>query len=483
MTENKTTEGLFWRSLESIGVHGMQAAVQLVLARLLLPEDFGIVALLNIFVSLANTLIQNGLGTGLLRKKDRSHRDYSTVFFVEFGASLLLYAVIFFSAPQIASFYGNPALTVYLRAFALTVVFSSISAIQTTLLRCKMDFKPSFIANFAGIIVQGAVGIGLAYAGFGVWSLILSQLAYRFVSMVLLTILAGFIPKLEFSAGTLKEIFSFSWKLLAGYLISSIYADVISLAIGKAYDEKTLGYYSKGITIPYILNRVVTQATTAVMLPAMTALRDDGEKLRDNTRGLISLSSALMLPVTAGIAAAAGPLIITLFTAKWEPSVHILQIMCISYAINVISNANMLSFNAAGRSDLFFICEAVKRTATVAVVIITAGISMDAVMWSVAGMGIVSLLINAVLNKKVLKYGFKDQLCDFLPYFAAAAVIFAAAYPINLSGLPQAAKLLLQIAVCAAIYLSLVFFVDKGAFAVIKKTIKDLLKKRASAAE
>ena len=439
-------------------------------------------ALLNVFVSLANALIQNGLGTGLLRKKDPSHRDFSTVFFAELGISLIIYALVFFTAPKISLFYGDPDLTAYLRAFALTLVFSPISAVQTTLLRCKMDFKPSFIANFAGIIVQGAVGIGLAYAGFGVWSLILSQLAYRFVAMVLLTILAGFIPKFEFSVGTIKDIFSFGWKLLAGYLISSIYADVISLVIGKSYSEKDLGFYSKGITVPYILNRIVTQATAAVMLPAMTASRNDGEKIRDNTRALISLSSALMLPVAAGIAAAAGPLIITLFTAKWESSVIILRIMCIPYAINVISNANMLSFNAIGRSDLFFVCEAVKRSMTVAVVIFTARISMNAVMWSVAGMGLLSLVINAVLNKKVLKYSFKDQLCDLLPYLAVAAVIFAAAYPVNFIGVSYAARLALQISVCAAIYLSGVFFVGRGAFGVIRKTASDFLKKRFTAA-
>ncbi|MBQ7625062.1 MAG: lipopolysaccharide biosynthesis protein [Clostridia bacterium] len=478
MTEEQTKKGLFWRTLESVGVHGMQALIQLVLARLLLPEDFGIIAILNIFVSLANTLVQNGLGAGLLKKKTVEHKDLTSVFAVEFGISFIIYAVIFFTAPRIAEFYGNAGLTVYLRVFAVTLVIGSVSAVQTTLLRYKMDFKSSFIANFAGITVQGVAGIWMALRGYGVWSLIVSQVAYRAVTMILLTALARFFPKAEFSLKTLKELFSYSWKMLVGFIINSIYVDLFSLVFGKAYDEKTLGYYSKGITVPNVINRVFTQATAAVMFPVLARSRDDKAALLINTRGLLSVSAALVLPVMSGLAAAAEPMIKVLFTEKWLPSAPVIQIMCVAMAFCVIGNANMQSYNAVGRSGLFLTLEAVKRGAAIILIIILSKVSLTRALYAVAAVEIVSLFINAPFNKKLFGYSYKDQFIDIAPYVLLAAVIFGAAYSLNLLPASDFVIFVLQIAVCAVIYLFCVFFIKKGAFQAIKTIILDFLKKR-----
>ena len=245
----KTKNGLFWRSLEGVGVQGMQFIIQLVLARILMPADFGVVAILNIFVNLANTLVQNGLSSALIQKKNPDKEDFSTVFIVENGIAILMYVIIFFASPFIASYYENPALTIYLRVFALTIVLSSLGSIQTTVLRCRLSFKPSFIANTVGIICQGISGIAMALLGFGVWSLIISQIVFRIVSDLLLFIYAKWLPQSGFYFERFKKLFSYSWKLAVGWIIGTIYQDIFSFVIGKVYDESTLGYYSKGLHI------------------------------------------------------------------------------------------------------------------------------------------------------------------------------------------------------------------------------------------
>ena len=265
---NSTSQSLFWRSLEGVGSQGMNFIIQLVLARILMPEDFGVVAILSIFINLANTFVLNGLSTALLRKKDAKELDFCTVFYVEVGMSILMYTIIFFTAPYIAEFYNNHAITTYLRVFSLTIVIGAFCSIQTTVLRYRMDFRSSCIANIGGIVVQGIVGITFALLNFGVWSLILSQIAYRFITLFLLVVLAHWVPKFKFSFRVVKDLFSYSWKLFVGWLIGTIYVDLFSLIIGKAYDEATLGYYTKGQSIPQVVNKTVTQITTAVMFPA-----------------------------------------------------------------------------------------------------------------------------------------------------------------------------------------------------------------------
>ncbi len=208
-------KGLFWRSLEGVGVQGMQFVIQMVLARILMPEDFGVVAILNIFVNLANTLVQNGLSSALIQKKHPDKEDFSTVFIVETGLALLLYGIVFLCAPFIAGYYENPALTPYLRVFVVTIVLSAVGSMQTTVLRLRLDFKPGFIANSIAIVCQGAVGIGMTRAGFGVWSLIVSQIVYRIVLAVLLFAFARWIPRSGFYFDRLKKLFGFSWKLAA----------------------------------------------------------------------------------------------------------------------------------------------------------------------------------------------------------------------------------------------------------------------------
>lgn len=474
---NKTAKGLMWRSLEGIGVQGMQFVIQMVLARILMPEDFGILAILNIFINLANTFVQNGLSSAILQKKKAEYIDFCTVFYVEVVMAFLMYAIVFAASPYISIYYENPALTQYMRVFALTIIISALGSTQTTVLRNNMDFKPSFIANFSGIVIQGITGVGMAIIGFGVWSLILSQICYRVVTTGLLFFFAKWTPKLQFSWQRLKEMFSYSWKLLVAWLIGTLYNDVIALVVGKVYDAEQLGYYSKGNSIPNVINRAVTQVTTAVMFPAISKVQDQKDVVKYQTRKMISLSSVLIFPVMAVVAGCARPLILLLLTKKWLPAVPVIQLFCIPMAINVISNANMQSFNAIGRSDVFLKFEIIKRSLTILLVIITARIDFILMLCCIAGMGFVSLIINGFYNIKLLKYQVKEQVVDIAPYMLLSVVIFLLLFYIDKLSLGTFAILGIQLIVAACIYLGLIFFSKIPAFVDCKEIMLSILKK------
>ena len=474
---NKTVKGLMWRSLEGIGVQGMQFIIQMVLARILMPEDFGILAILNIFINLANTFVQNGLSSAILQKKKAEYIDFCSVFHVEIVMSLLMYVIVFAAAPFIAVYYENSDLTLYMRVFALTIIISALGSTQTTVLRNNMDFKPSFIANFAGIIIQGATGISAALLGFGVWSLIISQILYRITTTFLLFWFARWTPRFQFSWTRLTEMFSYSWKLLAAWLIGTLYNDVISLVVGKVYSAEQLGYYSKGNSIPNVINRVVTQVTTAVMFPAISKVQDQKDIVKYQTRKMISLSSVLIFPVMAVVAGCARPLVQILLTEKWLPAVPVIQLFCIPMAINVISNANMQSFNAIGRSDVFLKFEIIKRSLTIIVVIFTSRIDFILMLSCIAAMGFVSLIINAFYNVKLLKYSVKEQVIDIAPYMVISVIIFMGLFFIEKLNVSAIMILGIQLLVATVIYFGLVFFSNIQAFDDFRDILRPILHK------
>ena len=478
MAQSKVKKGIFWRTLEGIGVQGMQFVIQMVLARLLMPEDFGIIAILSIFVNLATTFVYNGLGAAVLQRKHPDDVDFSTVFWVENGIAWLMYAIIFVSAPFIGDFYDNPAISTYLRGFALTVIISVVGSIETTVLRSRMDFKSSFIANFTGIVCQGAVGIGCALMGFGVWSLIFSQIAYRIVIVVLLWYFARYLPKLIFSWQRLKELFGFSWKLFVGWIIGTVYQDLFSLIIGKVYNERILGFYAKGNSIPYVMNRVITQVTGSVMFPALAKNQDDLKVVKSQTRQMLSLSVALVFPMMAVLAGVANPVVRLLLTDKWLPAVPIIQIFCIPAAISVISNANMQTFNALGRSDVFLRLEMIKRSITILLVLILSRIDFYLMLCSIAMMGVVDLSINTYFNKRLVNYPAREYWADLLPGALVSLLMFGCVVSFNYSIDHLVVRLAMQLLVAAAIYAYLLFGGKMESFTKLKDILLSYAKRK-----
>lgn len=474
---SKVKSGVMWRSLESVSVQGMQFFIQLLLARLLLPEDFGVIAIMNIFVNFANTLVNNGLSSAILQRKNPDKVDFSTVFYLENIIASITYLIIFFSAPLVSSFYDNPDLTLYLRVFAISIVISSLGGMQNIKMVSQMEFKPSFVANFAAIICQGIVGVLAAYSGFGVWSLIISQIVFCIVRTVLLFVYARYIPALLFSFQRLKELFGFSWKLTVGWIIGTLYHDLFSLIIGKVYNERILGFYSRGNTIPFVVNRVVTQVTTAVMFPAIAKNQDDLDVVKVQTRNMLSLSASLMFPIMAVIAGISSSLVYIVLTEKWMPVVPIIQIFCIPAALSVISNANMQTFNALGRSDVFLRLEMIKRTITILLVLILSKIDFTLMLCGIAMMSLVDVCINCHFNIKLFGYGIKEQMADLVPTTIWSILLFVVVYALNYVIDDYYIRLLIQLSVAGVLYFVLLFSGVSLHFKKLRETLLSFIKR------
>lgn len=475
--QSKTTKGLIWKMSENVAAQGMQFVIQLVLAWILLPEDFGVVAILNVFTNLANTLVNNGLSSALLRQKDYDPKAYATVFVTSLAISVAGYATIFLAAPAIARFYENEALTQYLRVFTVTILMTALNSMCTTVLRHRMDFRGIFVGNFLGVLGQGLCSIVMAMNGFGIWSMVYGHVARYGILSVTLLIFSRWRPRLFFSFRILKELFSYSWKLAVGWLVSTLYNDIFSLIIGKQFSAETLGYYSKGNSIPAMMNRVLSQTISSVMFPSLAKDQHDLAVLKARTRTMLSVSAALVLPVMAGIAACAPALVGVLLTDVWLPAVPVIQITCIPMAINVVNNANMQSINVIGRSDVFLYSEIIKRTVTVVLVLITARIDFYLMLWSVAFMGLISMGVNLVADRKLLDYRLKEYLADLLPYVAVALLLFGVVNLMNLLQLNVYLKLALQLLACAAVYFAAIFLSPLPAYQQALKILKNMLHK------
>ena len=475
--QNKTTRGLIWKLGENVGTQGMQFIIQMVLARMLLAEDFGVIGILNVFTNLANTLVNNGLSSALLRQKEYEQKAYASVFTVSLLLSVAGYGLIFAGAPVIARYYENPALIQYLRVYTLTILVTAISSVCNTVLRHRMDFRGISLGNLLGVLGQGICGVVMAKLGYGVWSLVWAHVVRYAIPAVVLVAFAKWRPKLYISFRILKELFSYSWKLAVGWLIGTLYNDIFTLIIGKQFSSATLGYYTKGNSIPSMVNRVLTQTVTSVMFPSLAKDQHDLGVIKARTRAMLSVSAALILPVMAGIAACASPLVTVLLTDKWLPAVPVIQIGCIPAAINVINNANMQSINAIGRSDIFMYAEAIKRAVTVILVLITSQIDFYLMLWSIVFMGLISMAVNLVVNRKLLKYSAKEYLQDLLPYTAVAILLFGGVYLLNFLQINVYIKLALQLLGCAAGYFGVIFVLPLPAYRHAKKVALNMLRK------
>lgn len=475
----KTKKGLLLRSIESISMQVTSFVLQMVLARLLLPEDFGVVAILTTFTNIANTLVNNGLGSAIVQRKHSTRVDISTVFYIELFIGVAAYAAMFFGAPAIARFYENEKITAYLRVFAITQLVNPLSSIQLTVGKCRLDFKPSLYANLAAMLVHAGVGVYMALNGYGVWSLVVSQVAQYVVRAVMLCALTRWIPALKFSFQSFKSLFGYSWKLFAGWMIGTLYQDAFSWIIGKAYDSRTLGFYNKGHSIPAIVNKVATQVTSAVMFASISKNQDDKAVVKAQTRSMIAVTCAMIFPIMAGLAGCAESLVRVVLTEKWLGAVTVIQLMCIPLALNVISNANMQSINAVGRSDLFLWMEMFKRGVTIALVLIFAMLkNFNLMLLSIAAGGVISLCVNTYFNKKLFSYRFGEYMMDILPYALCAGVLFGAVMLASLLPVNAYLKLAVQLGLCVGIYCALIFTGFLPGYKSIRGTVLGVFRKK-----
>lgn len=458
--------GLLWRWLERVGAQGVQFIVSLVLARLLAPEVFGTVALINVIIAILEVFVDSGLGNSLIQKKEADDLDFSTVFYFNIFVCCVLYVCLFFAAPFIAGFYNLPELISPIRVIGIILVISGVKNVQQAYISRTMQFKLFFYATLCGTIGAAVLGIWMAAEGFGIWALIAQSLFNMTVDTIILWVTVKWRPKRMFSWERLKILLTYGWKLLVSSLLDTGYNRLRQMVIGKLYTPTSLAFYDKGSTFPAIVVNNINASMNSVLFPAMSSEQDDKDKIKNLTRRAIKTSSYIMWPMMLGLCACAKPIVIILLTEKWLPCVPYLRIFCITYAFYPIHTANLNAIKAMGRSDIFLKLEIIKKTIGFGLLVITMHHGVMAIAYSLLISCFTSQIINSWPNRKLLNYRYKEQIKDIIPSIALSALMFVIVWSIQFLHLNIFFTFIVQVIGGAAIYLggSLIFKIDSFSY-------------------
>ena len=396
----KVSKGMFWFLCEKVLLNMVGFIVSLILARVLLPEEYGLIAIITIFINISNVFVDSGFGTALIQKKEADSLDFNTVFWTEIGISILLYGLLFFAAPIIADFYNESALIEIIRVYAFFVILGSIKNVQHAYVSRKMQFKLFFFSTLGGTLVSAVVGIVMAYCGCGVWALVAQVLINCLMDSIVLFINIDWKPKFQFSIIRLKGLFSFGWKLLATSLLSTIYNNLYGLIIGKIYNPTQLALFNKGNSFPTLISNNVTGPIQQATFPALAIVQDDKDRLKSMTQKTLQTTTYVMWPLLVGMAAVAVPMITVLITDKWIDCVIFLQINVVATLFWPISSANGQLINAVGRSDLSLKLDIIKKVIGVLLIVISIPFGIIPMAWGRAIGQFIASVCDAVANKR-----------------------------------------------------------------------------------
>lgn len=477
MNSENIVSNFIWRFAERCGAQLVSFIVSIVLARILAPEDYGTIALVTVFTAILQVFVDSGLGTALIQKKNADDVDFSSVFYFNFVVCLILYAVMFLAAPYIASFYDDVTLIPVIRVLSLTIVISGVKGIQQAYVSRNMLFKRFFFSTIGGTIFSAFLGIGMAYARFGVWALVAQQLSNTMIDTLILWLTVKWRPKKVFSWKRLKILFSFGWKLLMSSLLDTVYNNLRNLIIGKMYSSADLAFYNQGDKFPKIIVTNINTSIDSVLLPTMSNEQDDRIRMKSMTRRAIKTSTYVMAPLMMGLAFCAEPIVKIVLTNKWLPCVQFLRLFCISYMFWPVHTANLNAIKAMGRSDCFLKLEIVKKIVGLIFLLSSMWFGVMAMAYSLLLSSILSQIINAWPNRQLLGYGYLEQVRDFAPGILLAVGMGICVYFIGFLPFPTIVTLLIQIIIGVVIYIGVSALLKLEEFEYIFGMAKSFLKK------
>jgi teichuronic acid exporter len=474
ITKTRVLSSLFWKFMERGGTQGIQFIVQIILARLLLPEDYGIIALVVIFTSIAGVFVQSGLNTALVQKKDTDEVDFSSVFYLSLFIACLIYLILFFIAPFIAVFYGEPQIIPVFRVLSIVLFFGAFNSIQNAVVSRNLQFKKLFFSSTGAILISGTIGIYMAYAGFGVWALVGQQISNQLFVTIIMWFTVKWRPHLLFSLRRVKSLFSYGWKILVSTLIDTVYQDLRSLIIGKMYNPAMLAFYNRGQQFPYFIVANINGSIQSVMLPVLASQQDNRPRVKDMMRRAIVTSSFAIFPMMVGLTVTAEPLVKLLLTDKWLPCVPFLQIFCVSYALWPIHTANLQAIKALGRSDIFLKLEVIKKIIGLSILAVTVFYGVYAIALGQVLSGIISSFINAYPNKELLNYSYKEQWNDIYPSLLLSLVMGVVVYSLKWLGLSVFLTLIIQVCVGIILYIGMAWIFKLECFRYLLSTLQGI---------
>lgn len=473
---NTTIKGVGWSFTGSLLSQGITFLVGIVLARLLGPEEYGLIGIMMIFILISESIVNSGLSSALIRKKDASELDFDTVFVANLGLSFFMYAVLFIAAPFISLFFEKPQLTGLLRVIGIVVVINALSLVPLTKLNRAVDFKTQTFCSVIGAITSGIIGIGMAFAGFGVWALVGQQIAQQFFYTCVLWIATRWVPTIRFSFDRFKELWGFGWKLLVSGLINTTWNEIYKVVIGKCYSPATLGQYTQAHFYTDLFSRNLSNVIQRVSYPVLSKMQDEKDRMKNAYRQVIKVTMLVTFVLMFGLAGCAKNFIYVLIGEQWLPCVGYLQILCFSMALYPLHAINLNMLQVQGRSDLFLKLEIFKKC--IGIIPLLLGIFID-IYWMLIGSVIVgwfAYYLNAYYSGPYLKYSVWDQVRDIMPSMLLAICMAAVVFLMGFLPLSPYALLPLQIITGAIIVCSVCELTRLNEYLQIKDIALGMLK-------
>ncbi len=476
---NKTISGVIWKAMESGGNQLVKFVISVVLARMLDPENYKTLAVLLVIVDLADVIVKRGFATSLIQRKDADNLDFSSVLWIMLALAAIFYGALFFGAPLLAGVYKDPMFVPAMRVIALTLFFGAFNSVQGAIIQRKLEFRKFCIATLGATLLSGAVGIYMAYAGYGVWALVAQQMIGAFGNVLFLWLLDRWKPALVFSLERAKSLFGFGWKLLLSSLLDKGYNSLSTLIIGARFVDDSLAFYSRGKQYPGMISENLNSVALSVLFPAYARHQEDVGRVREMVRKTNRSTALMIFPMMAGLAAIATPFVRVLLTEKWMLTVPYLQMMCIVSALYPMEATDLQAMNALGRSDLYLKTEIIKKIFGIAVLAVSvfAFTTPLAISWAVVITGVFSMFVTMVVMKRLFAYRWRDQLWDMTPPLLLSAVMWGAVYAVSLIPIPELPLLILQIVCGIAVYLGLAVLLRLESFSYLWTSMKSYFTK------
>ena len=475
--QDNTIKGLFWSFLERIGDQGIQVVISIILARLLLPEQFGLIAMLTIFMAVAQTFVVSGFGLALIQKQDANHLDECSIFYFNILVGLLVAGILFLSAPWIAVFYQTPLLTPLTRILSLNLIINAFGIVHTTLLTKQIDFKTQMKISMVATILSGSIGVTMAYHGYGVWSLVAQSIGINLFRTILLWLFLPWRPYWIFSLDSLRSMFSFGSKLLFSGLLDTIYNNLYLVVIGKMFSAADLGYYTRAEQTQQLPVNNLSSTVGRVTFPVFSSMQDDKSRLKRGTRKALSTLAMVNFPLMIGLAVVAKSLVLVLLTEKWLPCVPYLQLLCIAGLLYPLHAINLNVLIAQGRSDLFFRLEICKKAMITAAICLTWRWGISALIYGQIATSVIAYYMNSYYTGKLLSYPVVEQLKDILPTLGLASLMGCGVYLSGCFHLNSTIVLLFfQVSIGIVVYLILCILTKISSFMEIISMTQEIYK-------
>lgn len=472
-----TVSSLFWKLFEKGGRAIVELTVQIVMARILSPKEFGALAIMLVFVNIGNVIVTSGLNTALVQAEEIDETDLSTVFWLSFGVSLILFAAVFAFAPVIAAFYDIPEIVWPMRSLGFLLLVTAFNSVQVAIVQRGLQLRKVFNATITAVILSGLCGVGAALLGAGLWALILQQLVYQVCNCFVLGLQVKWFPSILFNEEKARNHFGYGWKLLVSGLLDQGYQSLSDLLIGKQFNASSLGLVSQGKKYPQAVGNILDGAIQPVMLSAVARVRTNVKQVRRLVRRALKTSTFLIVPAMTLFAVAAEPIVGILLGEKWLPCVPFLQMYCFIYALLPIHSTNLQALNGMGRSDLFLKLELIKKAYGICFILFAAfglhDVYLMVAMYMITG--VISTFVNAYPNKRVIGYSYSEQLRDIAPAFVISAIAGGLALFCGSFVASPGLQISVEVAVMAITYFGIAGIFKLEAFEYLINTARDFL--------